>query len=388
MTSVQKPFSLFYVSLAGLVLFFIALGSCRFSYPPIMPLLVSEHWNTLPQAGYLGSANFVGYFIGVLFAPIIGRYVPRAPLLTIILIIAVLSLAFCAWNLSFMWVYVWRIFNGISGGAMMVFVPSLILTNTPDRYKALVTGIMFAGAGVGTVVLSELVPVFNILGGVAAVWLGFAVITLVMAVIAYPLIIKTQMPLLKKPQKSDRLTGNALTALLWGSAAYFVYGLAVTPHYLFLADYAQVALHASLNTSSLLFSIQGIGLAVGGLMGGWLKSRLGTFKGLLAMVLISTVSVVLILVFKHPWAVGISGFILGTAVIQIVMLMSLHLDDIVGVHRHAQYWSNVTLCYAIAQFVGGYLFSGVLAMQLPYISMFWIAFGFMILTLGLYWKMR
>ncbi len=383
-----KPLSLSYVSLAGLALFFIAMGSCRFSYPPVMPLMITEHWSTLPQAGYLGSANFVGYFFGVVLAPILGRTMARSTMLIGILLIAIVSLFFCTWNLGFDWLFFWRLLNGIAGGSLMVLVPSLVLTNTPQRSKGLVTGIMFSGIGIGTIVLSEMVPLLDRLGGIAAIWLGFTGITLVMAIIAYPLIMRTAMPLLQKPAAKDRLTGNVKTALLWGAAAYFIYGLGITPHYLFLADYARQALHANLNISSLLFSVQGVGLAMGGLIGGLLKDWLGTYKGLLVMVVVSAISIILVLAFHDSWALGVSGFLMGMSVMQVVLLMSLHLDDLVGVERHAQYWSKVTMCYAIAQFVGGYGFSGLLALHLPYISMFWVGLGFMVVTFGLYLKMR
>jgi predicted MFS family arabinose efflux permease len=148
-----KSLSLVYVSLAGLALFFIGMGSCRFSYPPVMPLLISEHWATLPQAGYLGSANFFGYFIGVLLVPLIARTIPRAIMLFTILAIAILSLALCALNLGFDWLFIWRLINGIAGGSLMVLVPSLVLINIPSHHKALVIGIMFSGMGIGTIFL-------------------------------------------------------------------------------------------------------------------------------------------------------------------------------------------------------------------------------------------
>jgi predicted MFS family arabinose efflux permease len=388
MKNYDKKFSLFYVSIAGLALFFIGMGSCRFSYPPVMPLLISEHWTTLPQAGYLGSANFFGYVFGVFLAPLIGRSVSRQLMLITILGIAIASLALCALNLGFSWLFIWRLVNGIAGGSLMVLVPSLILVNTPAHRKAVITGIMFAGMGIGTIFLSEAVPLLNYLGGLSGIWIGFALITFFMACVAYPLIKHTSMPLLKQFEAKDNLTGSLRTALFWATLGYFTYGLAVTPYFLFLADYAHQALNTSVNISSLVFSAQGLGLMIGGFTGGFMKNWLGTYKSLLVMVVISIVGISLVLVFHQPWALGLSGFLIGATVLQVVMLMSLHVDDLVGSERHAQYWSKVTLCYASAQFLGGYFLSGLLALHLPYIGIFWVALVLMAVSFFIYLKMR
>ena len=122
-----------YACLAGLALYFIAMGSCRYCYPPALPLMVSEHWATLSQAGYLGSANFLGFLLGVIGCVIAARYVKRSQLVLVIIMVAVITNLLTAWNLGFLWLLIWRFVNGLCGGALMVLAPSLIFASVPEK---------------------------------------------------------------------------------------------------------------------------------------------------------------------------------------------------------------------------------------------------------------
>jgi len=383
----HRPLSIAYASLAGLAFLFIALGSDRFAYPPLIPLMVSSHWSTVPQAGYIGSANFLGYLLGAWWMPIWARYTKRSWILGVLLVLSVLGIGLCAWNLGFLWFSVWRLIAGFSGGGLMVLVPSLILADVPIRRKGLVSSIMFSGIGLAMVFFSELVPVFNMLGGILWVWAGFGLCTIVMGLIAFRSLTSSDLPLLTPPRCAEQLSSGARRSLIFAGAAYLVYGIAIVPYNLFLADYAREVLHASLSISSFLFSLQGVGCFLGSLMGGWLRNFLGARRALIVMATLSVVSVLILLVIPSAWAVGVSAFLLGFCIVAIVLLVSLCVDEIAGAAQHARYWSYITLCYAAAQLGAGYGFSALLAANLHYIVLFWIALPMSILTLFFFSRM-
>ena len=46
----------------------VAIGIGRFAFTPILPMMQKDAGLTLAAAGWLASANYVGYFIGALSA--------------------------------------------------------------------------------------------------------------------------------------------------------------------------------------------------------------------------------------------------------------------------------------------------------------------------------
>jgi predicted MFS family arabinose efflux permease len=56
------------LALGGLVALAAAVGIGRFVYAPILPLMVEDLGMTKGAAGFLASANFLGYLAGALLA--------------------------------------------------------------------------------------------------------------------------------------------------------------------------------------------------------------------------------------------------------------------------------------------------------------------------------
>ena len=144
-----KTSQIIYACVAGLCLFAIAMGVNRFSYAPIVPFLVNHHWATNPQAGYIGSANFLGYFLGAYGGHKLTRFFSIGKVILSMLVLSIIASALCAFNFGFIWLSLWRGVVGIIAGGIMVLTPTMILANIPGNKKGLVSGVMFAGIGVG-----------------------------------------------------------------------------------------------------------------------------------------------------------------------------------------------------------------------------------------------
>lgn len=56
------------ILLGGVLLLIIAMGISRFAFTPILPFMRRDTGFTLETAGYLASSNYVGYFVGALWA--------------------------------------------------------------------------------------------------------------------------------------------------------------------------------------------------------------------------------------------------------------------------------------------------------------------------------
>ncbi len=377
-----------YACIAGFSLFIIAMGINRFSYAPIIPYLVNSHWLTTPQGGYVGSANFLGYFLGAYSTHKLTRYFSIKKIMIVVLIISVIASTLCMINFGYIWLSIWRLVVGIVAGIIMVLTPTIILENMADKSKAIISGIMFSGIGIGIALTSWLIPHFNQWGNVISIWTGLAVMTLLLALLASAKCIKASNIDKQSAIQTNKLDNKKRRILFFAVTGYGLYGVGLAPSLLFLSDYAHRVLGVSTELSSLLFAILGIGCAVGSIMGGWIHNKFGNYYSVLFTSAIGIVSLLLITFTHSIMMVAISAFLTGFYLIALVVLMSLFVESVVGMPRHAQYWALMTLVYAGSQFVAGYIFSYALNFQFSYHDMFISGFIVLILSLISYMFIR
>ncbi len=144
----------------GLVVLAVAMGIGRFAFTPILPLMLAEGGLDLPAAGWLASANYLGYLAGALactlqpwWAPRLGwggevdgpRWVRRGLLAT-----GALTLA-----MALPWAGLWpalRFAAGVASALCLVYVSSWCLGRLAQQGRSALGGVMFAGPGAGIVV--------------------------------------------------------------------------------------------------------------------------------------------------------------------------------------------------------------------------------------------
>lgn len=57
----------------GVLLLVVAMGISRFAFTPILPFMRHDVGFSFEVAGFLASSNYIGYFIGALWAGFIHR---------------------------------------------------------------------------------------------------------------------------------------------------------------------------------------------------------------------------------------------------------------------------------------------------------------------------
>jgi predicted MFS family arabinose efflux permease len=135
------------VALTGLAALAVAMGIGRFAFTPVLPMMQAEMRLSVAAAGWLASANYVGYLLGALTA----IWIPLAPQLVIRLAlvaigIATLGMGFTA---SFAaWVAL-RALAGIASAWVLVFVSAWCLERLTSVARPRLVSVVYAGVGSG-----------------------------------------------------------------------------------------------------------------------------------------------------------------------------------------------------------------------------------------------
>ncbi len=148
--------------LAGLALGVTVTNSfARFAYGLILPAMKSEMAWTYAQAGWLNTANALGYIVGAVITMLfIGRRSPTL-LFAFGLITTTIALLATGLNAALWWQTMWRILAGLFGAMSFSTAGVLVagLFKDSPRHNALAIAILFGtGGGVGIVLAGAALP--------------------------------------------------------------------------------------------------------------------------------------------------------------------------------------------------------------------------------------
>ena len=349
----------------------MGLCLCRYAYAPLVPAMIAAGWVDKAGAGYLGGFNALGYLCGALVAILLPARLSLGIILRVSIVAVVVSLVMCGWNLGFAWLATARTLNGMAGAVLVIHAPSLALAAVPERWRKLAGGAIFAGAGSTILMISLALPGF-LETSVGSGWLLEAGVALAVGTVAWPLAASAQSPNAPTRRKSHLTAPQAKSLRILGSA-YFLAGVGITPHTLFLTDYLRRDLHVATASSIYYYSLIGLGSFCGALAGGAAARVLGTRQSLSANYLLGTAAVVLVLTGDEPIWISLSVFGIGFFLLACVALSSQRTAEIAGAADHPRYWGILTLALGVGITVGSYALAWLIDVGWSYRSTFVIA---------------
>jgi predicted MFS family arabinose efflux permease len=145
------------VALCGLLLLAVAIGIGRFAFTPILPMMQRDFEVSLRTAGWLASANYIGYLLGALSA-ITLRAAPVRIVRGSVLAVAALTMAMAATHHPAGWLAL-RALAGAASAWILIFGSAWALRRLSELGRPQWGGWVFAGVGCG-VALSGLLCLF------------------------------------------------------------------------------------------------------------------------------------------------------------------------------------------------------------------------------------
>ena len=138
----------------------VANAFARFAYALVLPAMRGELGWTYAQAGWLNTANAIGYLLGAILTRIvIARTGNRSLFIGGVLLTALAILA-TGLTRDLFWLGVWRVASGVTGAATFIAGGALSGNVAPERphTSATTVAIFFAGGGIGFLLCGVAIP--------------------------------------------------------------------------------------------------------------------------------------------------------------------------------------------------------------------------------------
>jgi len=154
-------------------------GFARFAYGLILPAMKSEMGWSYAQAGWLNTANAMGYIAGAILTMLLIRHISPSRLFAIGLVATALALLATGLYAALWWQTLWRIIAGVVGAMSFSTAGALTagLFQGDPRRNALAIAILFgSGGGLGIVLAGAALPLMLDAWGNASWPMGWIVI--------------------------------------------------------------------------------------------------------------------------------------------------------------------------------------------------------------------
>lgn len=352
--------ALWRATLSGVCANLVGIGLARFAYTPLIPAVILAGWFSPTQAAYLGAANLAGYLAGALLARPLASRIASATLLRSAMLLTAASFPASAYPLSFAWFFAWRFAAGFGGGALMVVAAPVILRHVAARQRGVVSGVMFAGVGLGIAASGTLVALL-LRHGLVVTWNVLGVVALLLTALAWNGWPRTPEHDVAAPASEPPhvRSGAALRALHVG------YGLAavgLVPPMVFLVDFIARASHLGIEAGAHYWTLFGFAAIAGPVLFGSVADRIGFRPTLRALFILDAGALVLLALRSHPAALVASVVILGASVPGVVPLAVGRVHELVHAEpQRRRAWTVCTVAFAIGQAAAAYGFSYLFA---------------------------
>lgn len=139
------------VIIAGIAAVILTVGVARFSYTPLLPLMIKQAGLSSFAGGLLATLNYVGYLMGAIFVARMKNGAHKFKTYRVLLMTALLTTLAMAWTQD---VVIWgilRVISGVSSVAGMLLAAGLVFDWLRRNSMTPELGLHFSGLGLGIV---------------------------------------------------------------------------------------------------------------------------------------------------------------------------------------------------------------------------------------------
>lgn len=342
-------------AVAGAIAMAVAMGLGRFSYTPILPGMMEGLGLSAAAAGWIASANYLGYLVGAILAAYgWASGIERRVAVGSVLATAVLLLAMALVSSVPAFVVI-RFLAGVASAFVMVFTTAIVLSHGIAAGKRHVQSAHFGGVGLGIAVSSVMIGLLTALhSGWQGGWYGgfaLALAGLVVVQLFLPAAPVTTGPARHEPPLKWTRSLVATTA----SYGIFGFGYIVTATFLVAIVRAHNGGHAF---EALVWLVTGVAAAPSVAYWAPVARRFGLVATVVAGCLVEAVGVAASVLLPLPAGPLIGGVLLGATFIM-VTAYGLQVGRALAPESPRRALAFMTAAFGIGQILGpvvaGYL---------------------------------
>lgn len=335
------------VLLGGILLLVLAMGVSRFVFTPILPFMRRDAGFTLETAGYLASSNYVGYFIGALWAGFLFRR--KKMILLVNVLINVASVIWMGLTEMFTLWLLLRLIAGITSGFIFVLTSSIIMDYLAQEVLTKWSGYLFSGIGLGIAISGLFVPYLELAYTWKGAWLGLGLLSL--AFFCVTLVTWRNLTIQDGVKKVKASNGKMTAGFMpWLIASYGLEGLGYIITGTFLVDIIHNIPSLSSYSS---YSWVVVGLAAIPSAPVWivLLSKYSPVHILSVAYILQVIGILLPVFSQTAPSVLVSSFLFGLTFVGIVTLTTSYARQLFPTQSNAVV-SILTTFYALGQIIG------------------------------------
>jgi predicted MFS family arabinose efflux permease len=304
---------------AGLLAMAAALGIGRFVFTPILPTMGQALNLGKADAGWIASANYVGYFVGALLAAHPGLADKFRSILGLALVFSgfsTLSMGLVSTLPAFLAL---RFIGGVASAFVLVCAAAIVLRHLAEAERESLSAVHFAGVGIGVAGSAILVSVALAHGvGWRGLWIGSGLLALMFARGAMLLLPPSSPRRASAGAAADTPapSGAGFVALAW---AYGLFGFGYVITATFLVTLTREAPAARV-MEPYVWLVVGLFAIPSVAPWDWIAARLGAGRAFALACLIEAVGVALSVLEPNAWGAGLAAALLGATYMGITAL--------------------------------------------------------------------
>lgn len=331
----------------GVLLLVVAMGISRFAFTPILPFMRHDEGFSFESAGFLASSNYIGYFIGALWAGFLYRSKKNSLLISgIINVLSVILMGLI--EMYSIWL-VLRLIAGITGGLIFVLTSSIIMDYLATQFLTRWSGYLFSGIGLGIAISGLLVPYFEARFAWQGAWMGLGILSALFFAITLilwrGLQVHNGIKSIKSP--NQRMSQGFMP---WLIAAYGFEGLGYIITGTFLVDIIH-NIPSLQEYSSYSWVMVGIAAIPSAPVWTVIMEKFSAIKILSVAYVLQIIGILLPVFLQTVWSVLLSSFLFGLTFVGIVTLTTSYARQLFPTQSGAVV-SILTTSYALGQIIG------------------------------------